>query len=142
VRFHTDVGMVLLEETVLLPSWLEVLLPQHLAVPSLSTAHAKLRPTDTDATPEVRPCGVTGTEELVWELLPNSPLALLPQHFTSPLLSSAQACCWATLTADTPEVSPSTCTGTVLLAVLLLPSSPEEPRPQPVSYTHLTLPTN
>lgn len=56
----------------LLPSWPTPFLPQHRSLP-LTVAQVWLSPAAMAVTPVVRPTGITGMSEALFELLPSSP---------------------------------------------------------------------
>jgi hypothetical protein len=73
-------------------------------------------------TPLDNPETLTGNPEFVVVLSPNWPFELLPQHFTPPLVVSAQECEPPDETADTPLVNPETSTGVLRFVKELSPS--------------------
>src|SRR5580704_7079430 len=105
----------------------------------MSIAQALSDPTATWVrnVPASTPLLTTATGVLACEpglLSPSSPVASSPQQYDRPLLASAHALDWpaetwvTTLPDSTPEAD--TATGTPLLTVELLPSSPVVPLPQ------------
>jgi hypothetical protein len=90
------------DRVVLFPSWPVWLSPQHLAVPSWSTAQLCCSPDAIDTT-LLRDETGTGVVEFVVSPVPSSPCALLPQHSTLPSLNSAQLVDLAAVTPIAPE---------------------------------------
>ena len=83
------------------PSWPSLLLPQHLAVPSISDAHEKKYPAAIPATP-VRPVTATGVERLIVVPSPSCPDLLVPHARIVPSRRSASECWLPAATWMTP----------------------------------------
>jgi len=104
--------------------------PQHFALPS-TTAQVWSEPAAIDVTPEVRPVGWTGVEEVSDVPSPNCPLSFEPQHFAAPE-PIAQACRLPMVTSVAAPM-PETATGSKAGDAASDPSWPCEFEPQ-----HLT----
>src|SRR5439155_2801121 len=113
------------------PSCPEALEPQHLTPPPIRAAQEWNEPVVTAATPLERPKTSTGVRGLTVVPSPSCPTVLAPQHFTPPVLVTAQVCLEDDLAAmaATPLVSPETSTGVVLPLVVPLPTMPTLPSP-------------
>src|SRR5580700_5875010 len=106
-----------------LPSSPKRLAPQHCTPPALVSAQVAESATAICTTP-LSPVTGTGVVLPLVEPLPSWPWLFEPQQSTVPFLSSAQVCSnpaaiWARLSGR-----PDTATGTLLLVVVPLPSSP------------------
>ena len=71
------------------PNCPELLLPQHLAVPSANNAQ-DWEPPDEIATADARPLTTTGIDDCVVVPFPNCPEPLAPQHLAVPFANDAQ----------------------------------------------------
>src|SRR5204862_465808 len=133
-RVDTSTGIPSLDEVT--PSWLRVLLPQHLSPPAVVTAQLWKLPAATAATPLRRLGTSTGARRVVAELSPSWPSLLSPQHLTPPAVVSAQVWQRPAAIAATPLPRPGTSTGVWRCVNEPSPSCPVSFRPQ-----HLTPPT-
>lgn len=105
VRTSTGVELSLVVPS---PSRPYSLWPQHFTVPAFVRAHVCSRPAEIAETPVESPKAATGVERSVVVPSPSCPYWLLPQHFTPPLLMSAQVCVPPVAIAETPLESPET----------------------------------
>ena len=119
-----------------IPSWPDELSPQHQTAPVAVSAQLWSKCEAMALTPLVSPGTSTGVKLSVVELLPSWPYSLLPQHFTPPVVVSAQLPLVPDAMAVTPLLRPATPTGVKLVVVELSPSCPFSFKPQ-----HLTAPS-
>jgi hypothetical protein len=114
--------------------------PQHFTIPLEARAHACCAPTETDATPDESPAGVTGTELEVNEPSPSWPSEPDPQQRTPPAVVRAHEKVPPTETDRTPDPRPVTDTGVRLLDVPFPGDSPQHLRPPEVVTAQLRPP--
>ena len=118
-----------------LPSWPDVLAPQHLTVPFASSAHEWLPPA-VIATALREAAHDDGRRRVGGGAVAQLTGTVAPQHLTVPFTTSAQECAPPAVTSTAAE-RPLTTTGVDEFVVVPLPSCPEVLPPQ-----HLTVPSD
>src|SRR6185503_19079132 len=93
------------------PSCPSVFAPQHCTEPSPAIAHACDSPAASAVTSDDRPTTSTGDALSVVPPSPSSPLLPTPQHFTAPIIVTAQLNPFPA-TTERAGGKPTTCTGT------------------------------